>query len=311
MDGRRTFLMTMAGGAASLVLGCRGPEREPQGSTESAMSTGAIGESTRATSTTTRMPVLFVGHGSPMNVIEDNQWSRGFGALANEVPRPKAILAISAHWFVDGTYLTGNAAPRTIHDFSGFPRPLYEVEYPAPGQLDLAKRVRGLLGEERSSLNTDWGLDHGTWSVLRWMLPEADVPVIQLSINRHLDVRRHYELARSLLALRDEGVLILGSGNAVHNLGDAIARMQTGSTQTPPWAQRFDDTVAGLLSQRDTRTLLSVWPDTDDGRLAHPSPDHWLPLIYAYGATDERDRVRFPMEGFDLGSISMRNVVFG
>ncbi len=259
----------------------------------------------------TRMPVLFVGHGSPMNVVEDNRWSRGFSALRAHVPRPRAILAISANWFVHGTYLTGNATPRTIHDFSGFPRALYEIDYPAPGHVDLAKRVRGLLGEQRASLQTDGGFDHGTWSVLRWMYPNADVPVIQLSLNLQLDVHRHFELARSLADLRDEGILILGSGNAVHNLRDAFGRMQTGSTETPPWARRFDARVAEALVQRDTTALLSAWPDSDDGRLAHPSPDHWLPLIYAYGATDERDAVRFPAEDFDLGSISMRNVAFG
>ncbi len=258
-----------------------------------------------------RMPVMFVGHGSPMNVIEDNRWSRGFSALRDEAPRPKAILAISAHWFVDGTYLTGHADPPTIHDFSGFPRALYEIDYPAPGKVDLARRVRRLLGEQTAALSNDWGLDHGTWTVLRWMYPAADVPVVQLSIDRRLDLRKHYEIGRSLAELRDEGVLILGSGNVVHNLRDAFRRMQTGSTETPDWARRFDATVAQMLSQRDTTALLRVWPDTEDGRMAHPTPDHWLPLVYAYAATDGRDRAHFPTEGFDLGSVSMRNVTFG
>lgn len=258
-----------------------------------------------------RMPVLFVGHGSPMNALEDNRWSRGFAALRAEVPRPRAILAISAHWFVDGTYLTGNADPRTIHDFSGFPRELHEVDYPAPGSPDLARRVRTLLGEERAALRADWGLDHGTWSVLRWMYPAADVPVTQLSLDRQLDVRRHYELGRSLAALRDGGVLILGSGNVVHNLGDAVPRMRTRPVETPPWARRFDDEVAEILVRRDTAALLAAWPDLEEGRLAHPSPDHWLPLVHAYAATDEGDAARFPMSGFDWGSISMRSIVFG
>jgi 4,5-DOPA dioxygenase extradiol len=258
-----------------------------------------------------RMPVLFVGHGSPMNVIEDNRWSRGFSALREVVPRPAAIVAISAHWFVGGTYLTGNAKPKTIHDFSGFPKALYEIDYPAPGRVDLARRIRTAIGEERAALSTDWGFDHGTWSVLRWMYPRADIPVIQLSINRHLDVRRHYELGRSLATLRDEGVLILGSGNVVHNLRDAIGRMQTGSTETPGWARQFDATVATVVSQRDTAALLTRWPDTEEGRLAHPTPDHWLPLIYGYAATDDNDRARFPMEGFDAGSLSMRSILFG
>jgi 4,5-DOPA dioxygenase extradiol len=261
--------------------------------------------------TFSRMPVLFVGHGSPMNVIEDNRWSRGFHALRSLVPRPSAILAVSAHWFVNGTYLTGSASPKTIHDFSGFPRPLYEIEYPAPGNVDLARRVRGMLGEERAELSTEWGYDHGTWSVLKWMFPEADIPVIQLSIDRRLEVRHHYELGRSLAELREDGVLILGSGNAVHNLRDALRRMQAGSTETPDWANRFDETVKQAVMQHDTTRLLTLWPETNDGRMSHPTPDHWLPLIYAYGAIDEGDGVRFPTEGFDLGSISMRNIVFG
>jgi len=256
-----------------------------------------------------RMPVIFAGHGSPMNALEDNRWSRGFASLADLTPRPEAILAVSAHWYVDGTWLMANAEPRTIHDFWRFPEALHGINYPAPGKPDLARRVRQLLGEERAALNSDWGFDHGTWSVLRWMYPEADTPVVQLSIDRRLDPRRHFELARSLAELRSEGVLILGSGNIVHNLRDAFGRMRTGSTETPDWARRYDETVKEILTQRDTEALLSLWPDTEEGRRAHPTPDHWLPLIYAYGATDDRDRARFPTEGFDWGSLSMRNVV--
>lgn len=259
----------------------------------------------------TRMPVVFVGHGSPMNVIEDNQWSRGFTSLRDLVPAPSAILAISAHWFVDGTYLTGNVRPRTIHDFTGFPPALYEVTYPAPGKVDLAERVRDLLEPSRAALSTEWGLDHGTWSVLRWMFPDADIPVVQLSIDRRLDVAGHFELARSLAALREEGILILGSGNAVHNLRDAFGRMKSRSTETPDWARRYDDTVKQAITQHDTRALIDLWPDSENGRVAHPTPDHWLPLIYALAATDENDSVRFPIEGFDLGSISMRAALWG
>lgn len=258
-----------------------------------------------------RMPVLFVGHGSPMNAIEENGWSRGFSKLRDEVPRPKAIVAVSAHWFVEGTYVTGNPNPRTIHDFSGFPEALYAIDYPAPGDVRLAGRVCALLGESRASLSTEWGLDHGTWSVLKRMMPEADVPVVQLSIDRRLDVRAHFELARLLAGLRNDGVLILGSGNITHNLRDAFRQMQSGTSDTPEWAKRFDETVADALERRDTEALLSCWPDSDDGRLAHPTPDHWLPLVYAYAATDGRDEVRFPVVGFDLGSLSMRSVVFG
>ena len=258
----------------------------------------------------TRMPVLFVGHGSPMNALDDNPWSRGFRALSRRMPRPKAIIAISAHWFVKGTYLTANAQPRTIHDFSGFPQALHEITYAAPGNVDLAKQVRALLGTERAALASDWGLDHGTWSVLRRMFPRPDVPVVQLSIDRRLDARHHLELGFSLAELRDEGVLILGSGNVVHNLHDALGRLRSGSHETPDWARRFDAAVKQAIRQRDTEGLVSL-SSSKDGQLAHPSPDHWLPMLYAYGATDDGDRAEFPIEGFDMGSLSMRTVLFG
>jgi 4,5-DOPA dioxygenase extradiol len=246
-----------------------------------------------------------------MNVIEDNEWSRGFAELRGAVGRPRAIVAVSAHWFIDGVCLTEGAHPRTIHDFSGFPAPLYEIEYPAAGDDDLARRVRQLLGPERVSLSRDWGLDHGTWSVLRWMFPGADVSVVQLSIDRRLDVRSHYELGRALAALRSDGVLILGSGNVVHNLRDAFQRRQSSVTETPDWARSFDEDVKEIVLQRDTNALLSLWPDSALGRRAHPSPDHWLPLIYAYAAANDGDCVQFSSEGFDWGSISMRNIIFG
>jgi len=256
-----------------------------------------------------RMPVLFVGHGSPMNVIEDNRWSQNFSALRTLVPPPKAILAVSAHWYVDGTYVTAQANPRTIHDFSGFPKALYEIEYPAPGQRQLASRIRNLLGAERATLSTEWGLDHGTWSVLRWMFPQADVPVVQVSIDRRLPPRKHFELGRAIADLRDEGVLILGSGNIVHNLRDAFQRLRTGTAGTPDWAQRFDAAVAETVTQQDTNRLVRLVAD-DDGPTAHPTLDHWLPLLYAVGASDRDDAVSFPIDGFDLGSLSMRSVVF-
>jgi 4,5-DOPA dioxygenase extradiol len=307
MKDRRDVLRYLAAGACALLpMGCArsgdGRRDDPKETPMTSPANDLPGD---------RMPVVFVGHGSPMNVIEDNQWSQGFAALREQVPRPSAILAVSAHWFVSGIYLTGDLHPRTIHDFSGFPRALYEITYPAPGKVDLAERVRGAIGSERAALSADWGLDHGTWSVLRWMYPEADIPVVQLSIDRRLEPRRHYELARSLTELRHEGVLILGSGNIVHNLRDAVGRMRSGTTDTPDWAARFDDTVKQAVSQHDARAVIDLWPGTDDGRLAHPSPDHWLPLLYTLGATDDRDPVRFPTEGFDWGSISMRNIVFG
>ncbi len=256
-----------------------------------------------------RMPVLFVGHGSPMNALEDNAFSQGWVALGRSLPLPKAILAVSAHWYTSGTFVTADVRPRTIHDFGGFPEELYQIEYPAPGDTDLAKRVVDLLGLQSSALYPDRGLDHGTWSVLKWSYPPADVPVVQLSIDGRLDVREHLELASQLLGLRDEGVLVFGSGNITHNLRDAFRRMHSGDLSVPDWSERFDERVRRCLVERDTQGLLGLWPGTEDGRLCHPNPDHWLPLIYVYAAMSREDTVDFPVEGFDIG-LSMRSVLF-
>jgi len=260
--------------------------------------------------TSFRLPVVFVGHGSPMNAIEDNRWSRSFKELGERLPEPRAILAVSAHWYVAGTFVTSNEKPRTIHDFGGFPPELYQMQYPAPGDVELALRVAMLVGDESGAPSAEWGLDHGTWSVLHHMRPRADRPVVQLSIDARLPPARHLALGRALAPLRDEGVLILGSGNITHNLGDAFARMAAGDATTPEWAARFDSDVVTALEQHDHGFLERV-ATSDVGRLAHPTLDHYLPLLYAAGAADERDVVRFPVSGFDAGSLSMRAVVFG
>jgi 4,5-DOPA dioxygenase extradiol len=257
-----------------------------------------------------RMPVLFVGHGSPMNAIEDNAWSRGFRDLARLLPRPGAILAISAHWYVAGTFATANERPETIHDFGGFPDELHRIQYPAPGSPDLARRAVALVGEERASIRTDWGLDHGTWSVLLHLHPAADVPVVQLSIDARLPPAEHLAIGRALAPLRDEGVLVLGSGNVTHNLGHAFAAWRRGDRTTPEWARTFDDGIARAVAGHDPEHLTRAL-DGEAGRLAHPTPDHYLPLLYAVGASDPGDRVRFPITGFDMGSLSMRSVIFG
>jgi 4,5-DOPA dioxygenase extradiol len=257
-----------------------------------------------------RLPVLFVGHGNPMNAILDNQWSRGFRSLAGLLPRPQAIVCVSAHWYVPGTYVTGEERPETIHDFGGFPAELYAMRYPAPGDPALARRILRLVGEDRAALRTDWGLDHGTWSVLVHLRPGADVPVVQLSIDYRLSAADHLDVGRALAPLRQEGVLLLASGNIVHNLRHAFTSMRRGETATPDWASRFDADIAAALEQHDgaflARSALS-----DTGRVAHPTPDHYLPLLYAAGAADERDAVRFPVTGFDMTSLSMRAVLFG
>jgi len=256
-----------------------------------------------------RMPVVFIGHGSPMNAIEDNEWSRGFREVAQTLPTPRAILCISAHWFVPGTHVTGNAHPETIHDFGGFPQALFDMRYPARGDVTLAKRVVNLVGEDRASLREDWGLDHGTWSVLHYLRPQADVPVIQLSIDHRLAPAEHVALGQRLAPLRNEGVLILGSGNITHNLRHAFGNMRAGVTETPDWAARFDSDVESALTQHDDDALARM-ATGDLARMAHPTLDHYFPLLYAVGAADKGDSVAFPITGFAASSLSMRSVVF-
>jgi 4,5-DOPA dioxygenase extradiol len=257
----------------------------------------------------TRMPVIFVGHGSPMNAIEDNAWSRAFRALGAALPKPRAILSISAHWFLPGTFLTGNEQPETIHDFGGFPQALFDMQYPAPGDGALAGRVVRLIGD-RASVRTDWGLDHGTWSVLHHLRPAADCPVVQLSIDSRLPPAGHLEIARALAPLRDEGVLVMGSGNITHNLRHAMRNFATGDRTTPAWAASFDADIAKAAEQHDAGFFTRA-VDSDAGRMSHPTIDHYLPVVYAVGAADPSDPVSFPITGFDAGSLSMRTVQFG
>ena len=252
------------------------------------------------------MPVLFVGHGSPMNAIDDNKWSAGFRSLAPLLPEPKAVLSISAHWFVAGTFLTGNEKPETIHDFGGFPQELYEMQYPAPGSPELAERVAKMLG---ATVRADWGLDHGTWSVLHHMRPKADLPVVQLSIDGRLPPAAHVELGKALAPLRDDGVLIFASGNVTHNLRHAFTSYHRGDTTLPPWADNFDKTIAKACEHHDHGTLSEI-VTTADGQRSHPTPDHYYPLLYAAGAASPKDKVSFPVSGFDMGSLSRRSVLF-
>jgi len=304
---RRQFLGTV-GSLAALAAA------EPIEALASAVGGAAPTRGTRAMNSATpmpaRQPVLFVGHGSPMNAIEENAWSRGFRSLAALLPKPKAVLAVSAHWFLPGLHATGEAHPRTIHDFGGFPDELYRVEYPAPGSPELAQRVVKLLGSQRASARTDWGLDHGTWSVLVHLRPGADVPVVQLSLDARLTPAEHLALAKALAPLRDEGVLLLGSGNVTHNLRHAFGALQTGETATPPWAAAFDADVARAAEQRDLAWLGKAL-ETEAGRRSHPTPDHYLPVLYAVGAAEASEPVRFPITGFDLSSLSMRSILYG
>lgn len=255
------------------------------------------------------MPAIFLGHGNPMNALARNAWTDGWAAIGKEIPRPRAVLSVSAHWYLPATLVTAGPAPRTIHDFGGFPRELYEVKYPAPGDPGLAGRVRSLLAPLSVGLDDAWGLDHGTWSVLCHVFPEADVPVVQLSIDETQPAEFHYETAKRLAPLRDEGVLVVGSGNLVHNL-HAYA---WGRKQVEPldWAVRFEERARELLLAGDHRPLVDYETLGRDAMLSVPTPDHYLPLLYVIAQMREGERVSFPVEGFDGGSISMLSIQIG
>jgi 4,5-DOPA dioxygenase extradiol len=301
---RRNVVLYAAGlVAGGSVAGCRSATaREKEG-------TAPVTEHS-SFATSGPMPVLFIGHGSPMNAIEDNEWSRGFQRIATMLPRPRAVLSVSAHWFVPGTFTTGNDRPETIHDFGGFPQALFDIQYPAPGDPELARRVATLLASASATVRTDWGLDHGTWTVLRYLYPDASLPVVQLSLDHRASPATHLALGRALAPLRQEGVLIIGSGNVTHNLRHAMQSMRAGDRSLPDWASSFDADVARALEQHDGDALGRLL-ETDAGRLSHPSPDHYLPVLYVAGAASASDAVRFPVTGFDLGSLSMRSAIYG
>jgi len=253
-----------------------------------------------------RMPAVFLGHGNPMNAVGRNGWTQAWAGLAAASPRPRAILSVSAHWYLPGTRVTANDRPRTIHDFGGFPRALYEIEYPAPGSPELARRVQELLAPAPAVLDRAWGLDHGTWSVLVHMYPDASIPVIQLGIDETASAAEHYQLARRLRPLRDEGVLVLGSGNVVHNL-HAYA---WGRRVVEPydWALRFEGRLRAIIGSGDLEAVAAYEALGSDAALAAPTPDHFLPLLYVLAQRQEGDAVSFPVEGFDGGSVSMLGV---
>lgn len=255
------------------------------------------------------MPTIFFGHGNPMNAIVRNSYSEGWAAVGASVPRPKAILSVSAHWYISGCAVTSVTAPRTIHDFGGFPRELYEVQYPAPGSPELARRVKDLLSPIPVALDERWGLDHGTWSVLRHVFPDADIPVVQLSIDERQPPSFHYDLGKRFAALRDEGVLVIGSGNLVHNL-HAYAWGEHG-VQAFDWAVRFENRVRELLVKGEDARIISYEDLGQDAMLSVPTPDHYLPLLYVLGLRRKNDPVSFPVQGVDGGSVSMLAVKIG
>jgi len=254
------------------------------------------------------MPVMFFGHGSPLNTLTDNQYTQAWRKLGASVPRPKAILAVSAHWVTRGTAVTAMAQPKTIHDFGGFPQALYDVQYPAPGEPALAARARDLLLPTPVNMDQSWGLDHGTWSVLAHAFPEADIPVVQLSLDGTKPAQFHYELGKQLAPLRDEGVLVVGSGNVVHNL----MLMQRGAeVRAFDWARRFNEKVRAALTVRDHLTLINFDRLGEDARLSVPTTEHYLPLLYIAAMQAEGESTGFAVDGYEAGSLGMLSVVVG
>ncbi len=255
--------------------------------------------------TNARMPALFIGHGSPMTVISDVPERRAMQTLGRMLPRPRAILVVSAHWETHGrTNVTAGPSPRTIHDFRGFPTELYAMRYPAPGSAELVERVAALIGEDRIVRDDSWGFDHGAWGVVQPMFPEADVPMVAMSLDRSIDAAGHLALGRAMAPLRDEGVLIIGSGNVVHNL----ALWRESAEARPEWAEAFRARInAALLSQDDAALLVL---DSEEAALAVNSGEHYLPLLYAAGARLPGDEVALFSDTLD-GALSMTSVIYG
>lgn len=255
------------------------------------------------------LPAIFFGHGNPMNALARNEFTDGWSRLARSIPRPKAILCVSAHWYVPGTAVTAMVTPRTIHDFGGFPRALREVQYPAPGSPELAARVAGLLGSTPTAMDQQWGLDHGTWSVLVHAYPDADIPVVQLSIDKTQPAAWHFRAAQRLRPLRDDGVLVIGSGNLVHNLHSYAWGRQ--KVEPYDWALRFEAQAREFLARGEFSPLVEYESLGADAKLSAPTPDHYLPLVYTMGLHAPGEDVAFPVQGFDGGSVSMLAVRFG
>ncbi len=291
--GRRGFLMGSALGATGALASM----------TEIAHAAGAA--------PARRMPVIFIGHGSPMNALADNAFTRRLAAWGRELPRPTAILSVSAHWLSQGaTGVTVQTRPKTIHDFGGFPQALFDIEYPAAGHPALAREAIGAVKQTPVIATEQWGLDHGTWSVLKHLYPKADVPVFQLSIDYDKPAAFHHAVGRDLAALRDQGVLVMGSGNVVHNLRATDRGTPDGPKASRPWAQSFDDAVKAALAGRDDRALIG-YEKLEGASTAVATPDHYFPFLYALGAAAPGERAKTVYEGFQSGTLGMRCLQFG
>lgn len=257
---------------------------------------------------TQRMPVLFLGHGNPMNAIDDNLFTKGFQQIAKDLPTPFAILCISAHWETKGTWVTAMEKPKTIHDFSGFPKELYEVSYPASGSPILAQEVKQLITNTTIGLDHDWGLDHGCWSVIKFLYPEANVPIIQLSIDYTQPASYHYALAKQLASLRRKGILIVGSGNNVHNLRKVAWDQLNTLDYGYDWAKTANEKMKKWISAKQHQPLIDYSKQGQDMQLAIPTPEHYLPMIYALGLQENDEQPSFFNDSFVAGSLNMLSI---
>ena len=254
------------------------------------------------------MPVLFIGHGSPMNALEENEFTIGWKAVAKTLPKPTAILCISAHWETNGTFVTAIEKPKTIHDFGGFPQTLFNVQYPAPGSKWLADAVKTTLSKTTVGLDDAWGFDHGSWSLLKHLYPDADVPVVQLSLDYNKDAKYHYELAQELQALRKKGVLIIGSGNMVHNFGYAQLKGDFNAHFGHDWAIEANESFKKLITENDFKSLINYKTYSKALQLSAPTPEHYLPMLYAIALRNKNENVYYFNDALVGGSFSMTSL---
>jgi len=273
-----------------------------------AMKLNDLNKMTESFVNTEKMPVLFLGHGSPMNAIEENEFVTGFRNIGKDIPRPKAILVISAHWETKGTFVTAMEKPRTIHDFGGFPQALFDVQYPAPGSPELAKETKELIKKTSVGLDEKWGLDHGAWSVVKHLYPLADVPVIQMSIDYTQNAQYHYDLAKELAALRSKGVLIVGSGNMVHNLGVLAWDKLNTNDFGYDWAIEASTKMKQFILSNDHKSLINFQSQGKAFDLAIPSPEHYLPMIYSLALKDEKEKITLFNDKAVAGSLTMTSI---
>lgn len=275
-----------------------------------AMKMEFLNQLTAPLSSSPKMPVLFLGHGSPMNAIEENEFVNGFRNIAKDIPKPNAILCISAHWETKGTYVTAMQNPRTIHDFGGFPKALFDVQYPAPGHPELAKEMQKIITSSKVELDDKWGLDHGAWSVIKHLYPKADIPIIQMSLDYTLSSQNHYDLAKQIVSLREKGVLIIGSGNMVHNLG-LVAWKKLNENFAFDWASEANEKMKKFILEQNHKELINFKSQGKAFDLAIPTPEHYLPLLYTLALQSKDEELKLFNDKAVAGSLTMTSIKIG